>query len=447
MPSCPAEPKCFEVRFEADPDIAGIGVILAFLISAWSSLLVITVEFFSLHRDGFDIHFAFLDELLKGYIQKLTKRFKKPWALESIQPAVLMVSDQQLVTGISIMNASYIQHCTITQYHFYIVYLLGFISCQVYNASLGALKLYVNERPAMKLWRAILMTVLTGMVIHNSFITCNDEFLTGDEENLYFGSSTQCVWSEFVDTKHYQYELPLLIATLIILLWSYLEDAWVFYPEAFRWLGWVSGIPVSGLSSLHGWIDKRIGEYQHRYTESRQIDTKTRPGVLRIVVLCRWALWQLLLIVLQALFWVIFVPTLTCMEILSSREALGKKRYRNENALETGSETDGLFLPASNQNFLYDEPAALCPSPPSRTEGHDTTYLANKTPRQQRQDTEARAGFPDNPVAEPAPRTAVRARTNSISAAQHNTIVKAHQEPWLCSGGSNNPNTPVSLES
>ncbi|KAI1139959.1 hypothetical protein F5Y05DRAFT_337129 [Hypoxylon sp. FL0543] len=319
MPSCPAERNCFEVKFEADPDIAGIGVILAFLISAWSSLLVITVEYFSLNRDDLDINFTQLDELFKGYIQRFTSRFRKPWALQSIQPAVLIVSDQQLVTGISIMSAGYIQHCTITQYHFYIVYLLGFISCQVYDASLRTLKLHVNKHPAMKPWRATLMTVLFGMVILNSFIAFNDQFLSGDDENWYFGASTQCVWDEFFDTKHYQYDLPVLIVTLMVLFWAYLEDAWLFYPDAFRWLGWVSRVPLLSLLRLHGWIDKWAGARQQRRAQLHQTEARTSLGARRIAAFCHWTSRRLLLIVLRVLFWVLFIPTFTCMEILKSR--------------------------------------------------------------------------------------------------------------------------------
>ncbi|KAI1206215.1 uncharacterized protein F4807DRAFT_463977 [Annulohypoxylon truncatum] len=273
MSTCTAELGCAAVTFSADPDIAGIGVILAFLVSAWSSLLIITIEYFSLHGDDVNFNSNALDGLLKEYIWKLTKRLNKPWTLGDVQPAILLVSDQQLITGIAILSVGYIQHCTITQYHFYIIYLLGFISSQVFDASLHALNLYVDRRPSMKLWRATLMSILFGMLILNSFVVDHDEFLVYDDDDdiWYLGSSTQCVWNKFIGSSHYRYSLLDLFISLIVLIWAYFGDMQLFYPRIFKPLGWILKVfqaPLLGLLRLHDQIDKKMSGAEPTSTRS-----------------------------------------------------------------------------------------------------------------------------------------------------------------------------------
>lgn len=197
-------------------------VILAFLISAWCSLFVITFEYVSLDKPNQ------LDKLFIGYIKKIRMPFKKPWTLKDVEPAILMVSDQQLITGIAMLTVGFIQHCTITQYHSYIIFLLGFISFQVYDAALLALNGYVTKRPSMKIWRAVMMTILFVMLILNTFIVDNDDFY------YYPGSATQCIWNNFVGSAHYQDTWLDLALSLIILIWGYLGDIGLFYPQIFN---------------------------------------------------------------------------------------------------------------------------------------------------------------------------------------------------------------------
>ncbi|KAI1460974.1 hypothetical protein F4805DRAFT_416181 [Annulohypoxylon moriforme] len=323
MSNCAAGLSCAAVTFNADSDIAGIGVILAFLISAWTSLLIISIEYFSLHGDDVNFNSNALDELLKEYIWALTRRFDKPWTLGEVQPAILLVSDQQLITGIAILSVGYIQHCTMTQYHFYIVYLLGFISSQVYDASLHALNLYVNRRPSMKLWRAILLTVLFCMLILNSFVVDHDEFLVyNDGDDIwYLGSSTQCVWNNFIGTSHYRYSLLDLITSLVVLIWAYFGDMQLFYPHVFQPLTWVIKVlqaPLLGLLRLHDRINGRVLEAEPPSTGTRRTNTETTSRAARFNSFHR-RLSHLPLLIVQSLIWLLLLPSFTLLEILTSR--------------------------------------------------------------------------------------------------------------------------------
>ncbi|KAI1381598.1 hypothetical protein F4677DRAFT_403556 [Hypoxylon crocopeplum] len=459
MPTCPADLDCFASKFDADPDIAGIGVIVAFLVSAWTCLFVITIEYFSMRSDEIRVHFTPLDDLLTRAIKQLTRRLRKPWALQSIQPAVLLVSDQQLITGIAIMSVGYIQHCTIPQYHFYIVYWLGFVSCQVYNASLIALRAYVDKRPEMKLWRAVMMTVLFTMVFLNTFVVDHDDFLTGDDEYTYYGASTQCVWDNLTGASHYTYFSADLVLTLALLVWAYLDSIWYLYPDVFRCLTWLVNILQlisSGLSRLYDWINTRTLEPKQIFAELRQVDTRTQSRVMSIAVVCRILQSGLLSVVIRSSFWILFIPTLTILELLRSQIINLWRIYsvvlsatlslvdtrngaRDEEAingdenewgfgqllpvlllmlpimsiLETYQEargngdhnegegkSQGFILQPLGSNIVHSEPATLPSHSSFQPEEEDTTLPGNGSYRQQRQDTEARIGLLDSAVAD-----------------------------------------------
>ncbi|KAI2632268.1 hypothetical protein GGR54DRAFT_635034 [Hypoxylon sp. NC1633] len=317
MSTCP-ELDCFQVDFEADPDI----VILAFLISAWGSLLIVTVEYFSSYEEKVDQDFPWLDGFLAGYFLKLTKpfRIKKPWAFESVQAAILIVSDQQLVTGIAISTVGYIQHCAISQYHFYIIYLLTAGACQVYQSSFIYFREFVDRHQSMKLWRAILMTVFYGMVVLNTFVVYEDSFLAGDGYSTYYGAPTQCVWDHLVGGAHYTYSLLDLVVTVTVLIWAYIDGIRHLYPQFFEWLRWVSDFEAfsSSLSRLYDMLKERAISSKQKLDESRQVSSNTKTGAASIMVMYHGMIYGLLSIVTGTLFLVLFVPIFTVSELLMS---------------------------------------------------------------------------------------------------------------------------------
>jgi hypothetical protein len=91
----------------------------------------------------------------------------KQTSSDAIQQVVLVLSDQQLITGASILIIGYMKHCTITQYHFYIVSLLGWISFATHQPTAMILQKYLIARPSMRHWRAIWMFGLFSMVAYS----------------------------------------------------------------------------------------------------------------------------------------------------------------------------------------------------------------------------------------------------------------------------------------
>lgn len=98
---------------EIDPEISGIGIILAFTISAVIVFVVILVGYFTrqLGTESFNrIDRGVLSVLHRRKIKKNDER--SDWS-EVSDKTVLMLSDQQLVTGIAILIAAFAQMCTI----------------------------------------------------------------------------------------------------------------------------------------------------------------------------------------------------------------------------------------------------------------------------------------------------------------------------------------------
>ncbi|KAI1091469.1 hypothetical protein F5B19DRAFT_458473 [Rostrohypoxylon terebratum] len=310
MSTCPVQLDCYSDTFDADPDIAGIGVILAFLISAWCSLFVITFEYVSLGKPNQ------LDNLLIGYIKKIPMPLKKPWTLKDVEPAILMVGDQQLITGTAILTVGFIQHCTITQYHTYITSLLGFISFQIYDTSLIALNGYVTKHPSMKLWRAVMVTILFVMLILSTIIVNSNDFY------YYPGSATQCIWSNVIGLNHYQDTLIDLGLSLFILVWGYYGEIGLFYPQIFKPFRRIFRAIKTDLYRFlraHGRICQQVVEGKSRPDRLHQINTETDPEANSFTNPVDKRLSRLPLLIMTSMSWVLLVIIFTLMGLLGSR--------------------------------------------------------------------------------------------------------------------------------
>ncbi|KAI0385467.1 hypothetical protein F5Y04DRAFT_292048 [Hypomontagnella monticulosa] len=301
--------------FKGDPDITGIGVILAFLIPAWFTLFITTVELFSKHTDDYGVHPVGLDTVLKRYTLNILKCFIKPRSPRSIRPAIRAMSDQQLITGIALISVGYIQHNTISQYHFYIIYFLGFACFQAYGASLRVLKGYADVQPMMKLWRVMLMTIFFGMLVLNSIITYNWYFLTG---SFYSVSSMRLVWAHLVG-DYYEYSFVFGFVMLIfVLVWGYLSCIMWVYSRHFKNIPNVPDLFWTGLSMLDLWVDKRVTALARDSIEFSRINTEKKLELWYIAHLYHITLSYLLRLALQSLFWFLSFAILAPLEILSS---------------------------------------------------------------------------------------------------------------------------------
>ena len=80
--------------------------------------------------------------LLKSTKLSTSDPSKRRRALERF---ILALSDQQLVTGLSVLLAGYIKHCDISVYSFQITTALAWFSCTTHLATLTVLRQYFNN--------------------------------------------------------------------------------------------------------------------------------------------------------------------------------------------------------------------------------------------------------------------------------------------------------------
>lgn len=105
-------------------------------------------------------------ELLRNYdilFSKRKSRVSERWT-EALQKAVLVFSDQQIITGIAILVAGFAGWEHISVYHWQVVVYLAWMSSNVHLTSLTFLRGYLQKNKVLRLWRLAGMTILFGLL-------------------------------------------------------------------------------------------------------------------------------------------------------------------------------------------------------------------------------------------------------------------------------------------
>ena len=107
-----------------------------------------------------------------------------------IEPLVLGLSDQQLITGITILLVAYIQlpasHGHISGYHFFIVNALAWFSINTHLVTLVVLRDRLSKRPDLRLWRTIAMILLALFLVISTFLTSHKYMFQPKDGNVDF---------------------------------------------------------------------------------------------------------------------------------------------------------------------------------------------------------------------------------------------------------------------
>ena len=84
---------------------------------------------------------------------------------EALLRFILTFSDQQLVTGLAVLIASFAKQCTITGFNFQIATALAWFSSVTHLAFLSVLRHYLNDRSRMLYIRLIGMVIILGLLL------------------------------------------------------------------------------------------------------------------------------------------------------------------------------------------------------------------------------------------------------------------------------------------
>jgi hypothetical protein len=145
---------------EADTEISGIGAILAFLLSAYITFAIVLISYLLGSID------SSLLRPVDRYVHRCGRRLTSPSWQKALQQCVLLLSDQQIVTGIAICIAGFIGlHGRISVYHFQIVIMLAWMSSSVHLSALTMLGEYFRKRPAVLGWRIVGMLILLILLL------------------------------------------------------------------------------------------------------------------------------------------------------------------------------------------------------------------------------------------------------------------------------------------
>ena len=138
-------------------------VIIGFTVSSYLALFLVCVYYIKgcVKEDA-------LSDFDKGFLRSCWRRtiIKPSEAWEpALRDAVLIFSDQQLVTGIAVLASGYSQlRCGFSSYNWQIVVYLAWSSSLTHLTTLTALRQYFRDNPALRIWRTVLMVVIVVML-------------------------------------------------------------------------------------------------------------------------------------------------------------------------------------------------------------------------------------------------------------------------------------------
>lgn len=106
---------------------------------------------------------------------RISRRKREFW-IPVVQKLVLGLSDQQLLTGLAVLIASFWTHCSISVYHFALVNDLAWFSASVHVTTLSVLRRYLHANPLLRDWRVALMTILALLLIASTVMEGHHEW-------------------------------------------------------------------------------------------------------------------------------------------------------------------------------------------------------------------------------------------------------------------------------
>ncbi|KAB8346012.1 hypothetical protein FH972_023064 [Carpinus fangiana] len=155
--SCYDNPSNLDL-FNADPDIAGIGILVSFLVSAWIAWSLTLAAYISGTIPA---------QLLNPCDRRLFRvkpRASAPWTL-TIEPLVLLLSDQQLITGVAILVAAFARFESINVLHWQFVAATAWMSSMTHLTTLTLLRKFFQNRPRLRNWRFLGMAILLALLL------------------------------------------------------------------------------------------------------------------------------------------------------------------------------------------------------------------------------------------------------------------------------------------
>ena len=176
--------------------------------------------------------------------------WKKP-----LGKAILMFSDQQIVTGIALLASGYSQLPNgLDAYHWQILVYLAWLSSFTHLTTLTVLRDYFQDHPATRSWRIVLMIVTVSLLGIALLPTGNQWWLNSGPDTsgvpaLCFFQARNFNKQAFGMSPHESTTQPLsMVISILVLFFGYITRMVQLWPEASNftrsWLRTKPGIAI-----------------------------------------------------------------------------------------------------------------------------------------------------------------------------------------------------------
>lgn len=235
----------FYPRYQADPDISGTGVsvwlprletrltgkvIIAFIATGAILLCLLSLHNILHARESAQTNlvdqwvYTALGLLPLGLaVSPQAGQFWDP----IITTLVLSLSDQMLLTGLSMLMAAYTLHCTMSVYHAGIVLDLAWFASVAHLLTLGHIHRKMQGRDRLRNSRVILMVLMAILLLINTFFLGHwATFISGP-------FNAQCLWDDMRQKGNVfgGEPLPVMTTNLVLILALYTIAVIQFYPH------------------------------------------------------------------------------------------------------------------------------------------------------------------------------------------------------------------------
>ncbi|KAL3470988.1 hypothetical protein BJX99DRAFT_33770 [Aspergillus californicus] len=160
---------------------------------------------------------------LRNCIGQPLRTFKRQIPRKTIHRITLTLSDQQLITGTSLLIAVYADTCNVSQYHFKIAYYLGAASFLTHQSTVMMIRDLLKDSPLMRAWRMLWVIAIFAFVLTNNVIIYSDDFYEAT------GSSVQCAFPISYDVR--RPTRGFLVATSVFWFWGLVAVVRDLCPE------------------------------------------------------------------------------------------------------------------------------------------------------------------------------------------------------------------------
>ncbi|KAL8694908.1 MAG: hypothetical protein Q9224_003486 [Gallowayella concinna] len=240
-----------DTLYHADPDIAGIGVIIAFIATSFVTIAIAHTSLLLGIIRGYEDNV--IDMWFFSQVQKVRFFRVKEERTEFWQPImehlVLTLSDQQLIVGVAILVAGWVKHCSISVYHFTIVSELAVFSSNTHMTSLNVLQVYLVERPSLRDWRVFFMLLIFVMLMVAFVLEGHVEWF------ISWNSHAQCLFDDLIGNIGGE-SAQFMTANIVLLFYGYSTSIFRLYASEKRDTLLLDK-PLGRMKSIQAAIDDR----------------------------------------------------------------------------------------------------------------------------------------------------------------------------------------------